>query len=82
MEMFIDVLDRKAERRHASSSVIAHDNEAPLSGCQGSAAALRNVIDVIHNPLFLCSPVLKNAQAEIESIFYRASRVSHKRREF
>ena len=56
--------------------------KAPSSGWQGLTAVLRNVIDIIHNPLFLCSPVLKNAQAEVESIFYRASRVPHLRREF
>jgi hypothetical protein len=57
-------------------------NERSLSGGHGSAAMLCNVIDVIDDPLFLCSPVLENAQAKIESIFYRASSIPHLGHEF
>jgi len=57
-------------------------NETSLPGGQGLTAVLCNVISVIHAPLFLCSPVLENAQAKIESIFYRASSIPHLRHEF
>ena len=57
-------------------------NETSLPGGQGLTAVLCNVIDVIHDPLFLCSAVLQNAQAKIESFFYRASSIPHLRREF
>ena len=77
---------KRKEKNDTCNQTIMSDgliaSETPLSGWQGLTAVLCNVIDVIHDPLFLCSPVLENAQAKIESIFYRASSIPHLRHEF